>query len=186
MKKNSMPKYREDKAIAVVSKLLKLAGGQCDKYWVNKVMYYIERESLIKSGQPMFFDTLYSLKFGPIVSATKDGIDFAEYPTDTSWGTHFRLEGNTIHLVTESDYSELSPFEENIIEKAYENFKGYDFTQLHEYFGKLPENKETTSREPIAYEDILKAEGYKQEEIEETLAELSYLSFLEGALNCAA
>jgi len=52
--------FREKTAIAVVSKLIKLSGGQCDARWLKKVMYYIERESLVKSGQPMFFDKLYN------------------------------------------------------------------------------------------------------------------------------
>ena len=54
-----IPAFNEEKAIATASLLLKLSGGQCDKYWLNKVMYFVERESIISTGQPIFFDRLF-------------------------------------------------------------------------------------------------------------------------------
>lgn len=186
MNKGYSPKYNEEKAIAAVSRFLKLSGGQCDKYWLNKLMYYIERQSLILSGQPMFFDALFSVKFGPLVSAINDGIDSASYPIDSVWHSHISLYNNKVKLLKEADYSELSPFEEELIEQVYKKFADWDFDRLYNFFHKLPENKNTNSRQCIEYEEILRNQGCSQEEIEETLEELSYLGYLESALNCAA
>jgi len=184
MSEKGIPQFKEEKAIVVTSYLLKLSGGQCDKYWLNKVLYFIERESLIRSGQPIFFDKLYSAPYGPIVSAINESINSTAYPENSKWCNHFSLNGNYVTQLSEADYSLLSPFEENLIKESYEKFLGWGFSKLKKYFHDLPENTETTSRIPINYEDILKAEGYSNQDIEDTLEELSYLYFLESKLNC--
>lgn len=180
-----IPRYKEQKALAAASMLLELSGRECDKYWLNKVMYFIERQSLIESGQPMFFDKLYAAPYGPIVSAVNDGIDSTAYPTDSNWSKHFSLVGNTVHLKIPADYSVLSPFETEIITGAFSYFNGWSFTELLNYFHQLPENKETKSREDILYDEVLREAGYDQESVHETLQEISYLSFLENSLDCA-
>jgi hypothetical protein len=179
------PRYNEEKAVAAASMLLRLSGGHCDKYWLNKVMYYIERQSLVESGQPLFFDRLYSAPYGPIVSAVNDGIDLAAYPVESRWNRHFRLEGKIVSLIKEADYSILSPFEEDLIKESFDKFKGWSFDRLKKYFHSLPENKETDSREDINYSEILKAEGFDQESIKEALDEISYLTVIESVLHCA-
>jgi hypothetical protein len=182
-----IPQYKEKKAIAVASKLLELSANQCDKYWLNKLMYYLERESLIKLGQPLFFDKLYSLPYGPIVSAVNDSIDFVAYPIDSSWSKYFSLDGNTVKLLKSADYSVLNNVEIKLIESAFHKFKGWDFDKLFKYFHNLPENKETQSREDISYEIILKKGGrFDNETIHETLDEISYLGDIEGTINCVS
>jgi len=178
-----LPQFKEEKAIAVATLFLKLKGGKCDKYWLNKVMYYVERQSLVLSGQPIFFDDLYSLPYGPIVSAVNDGIDSIEYPVKSSWSDHFDLHGKIVSLKIEGDLSLLSPFEEDIITKTYQEFKKMDFTKLHNVFKSLPEHKETQSRVPITHEEILEKEGYDQTAIAETINELNYHSFFEQSVN---
>jgi len=185
MIQNVIPKYKEDKAIAAVSLLLRHSKGQCDKYWLNKVMYYIERESLIQTGQPMFFDKLYSLKYGPIVSAIKDSIEQTEYPIDQTWSEFIRVSGKKVRLVKEVDISSLSEFEEEIIVDAYNKFKGWTFKRLKEFFHSLPENKDTNSREPIDYEEILRSVKASDEQIKEAISEIKYLALLEDTLSCA-
>jgi hypothetical protein len=180
-----IPRFKEEKAIAVAAMLLELSGGKCDKYWLNKVMYYIERQSLIGSGQPVFFDNLFSIPYGPIVSQVNDSIDLVAYPVDSIWNKHLSLQGNDVILLSGADYSALSPFEENLIHEAFEKFKGWSFSRLSRFFHSLPEYKETKSRIKINYDEILKAEGYSQEEVDAALEEISYLGYLEGTLRCA-
>lgn len=177
-------KYKEEKAIAVASKLLVFSGNNCDKYWLNKVMYFIERHSLIKGGKPIFFDRMYSIPYGPIVSSVNDGIDLTAYPVKSPWTNHFSLNGNLITLKKEADYSLLSPFEIGIIEEAYNKFKGWDFNRLHEFFENLPEFKKTTSREEIQYDEILSAEGFDPKSVEDTINEIAYIDLLESSLHC--
>jgi len=186
MDNHIVPVFKVDKAIAVAATFIKQSGGTCDKYWLNKVMYFIERESLVKSGQPLFFDELYALPLGPIASAVNDGIDITAYPIDSIWAMYFSLQGNAVILKEEPDYSVLSNFENNLIQEIYDKFMGWDFPQLHRYFHNLPENKETTSRKDISYAEILEAEGLDPKLIQETLSEISYISDLERTLSSAS
>lgn len=177
--------YREEKAVAAATYLVELNGGECDKYWLNKVMYYVERESIIKNGQPMFFDELFSLKYGPIVSSVKDGIDSLEYPIESAWDHYLSItRANVVSLVTPPDIDFLSEFEIELIYNAAKKFKGWDFSRLHDYFKKLPEHTETKTRIPIDFEVILRNSKYKPEEIEAYKRELDYLSSLNYLVRC--
>ncbi len=184
MTRNYLPNFKEEKAIEAVSLLLSLSNNACDKYWLNKVMYYVERQSLILSGQPMFNDSLFSIKYGPILSTVNDAIDNIAYPFDNEWNRHFTLEGNTIKLIQESGYDSLSEFEEKIIKNAYAQFKGWDFKRLRAFFHNLPEHKETASRVDIEYSDILKSSNIDEESIKDSLETITYFKGLENSLHC--
>jgi hypothetical protein len=185
MREYNFPMFNEEKAIASAAYLLKLQCNISDKYWLAKVMYYVERESLLKNGQPLFSDQLYSIPYGPIASAVNDGIDLCAYPADSSWSKFFSLKDIKVNLIQDADYSVLSPFEKNLIKEAYQKFKGWDFNKLHDFFSKLPEYKETNSRETISYEEIFAAGGYDSKTTDEALKEISYIQSLESSLNSA-
>jgi len=178
MTKNYLPKFDEEKAIAAASFLLSLSDNKCDKYWLNKVLYYIERQSLVLTGQPLFNDSLFSIEYGPIVSNINDAIDNTAYPFETKWNEHFSLKGNTVRLIKEADYASLSEYEENLIKDIYYQFEGWGFTKLKNFFHSLPEHKDTTSRVDIEYEEILKNEGIDEESIEDALETISYFNEL--------
>lgn len=184
MTKDYLPKFKEEKAIAAASLLLRLSNHQCDKYWLNKVMYYIERQSLVLTGQPLFNDSLYSIPYGPIASAVNDAIDNTAYPFDSEWNKHFALENNTVRLIKEANDDSLSEDEEAIIVAAYNQFKGWSFSQLKEYFHNLPEHKDTTSRIDIEYAEILRSSGIDEESIKDSLETISYFNFLDNAIHC--
>lgn len=186
MDNHIVPGFKVEKAIAVAATFLIKSGGNCNKYWLNKVMYFAERESLIRSGQPLFFDELFALPLGPIVSAVNDGIDISAYPIDSIWANFISLEVNSVILKKEPDYSVLSNFENNLIQEINDQFKGWDFSKMHQFFHNLPENKVTTSREDISYAEILEAEGFDPALIQETLSEISYLSEMESTLSSAS
>lgn len=184
MTKYYLPSFQEGKAIAATTLLLKLSKGICDKYWLNKVMYYLERESLIRMGQPIFNDSLYSIKYGPIASAVNDGIDNTEYPFDSEWNNFITLTGKEVRLITEADYEIFSENEYELIVEAYEKFKGWSFNKMKEYFHSLPEHKETNSRIDIEYLDIFKAAGVDEESIQDSLKTISYFNHFNTVVNC--
>jgi uncharacterized phage-associated protein len=184
MTKNNLPNFKEEKAIAAASLLLILSKNACDKYWFNKVMYFIERQSVVLTGQPMFNDSLFSMKYGPVVSTVNDAIDNLAYPFDNEWNKHFSLKANTIRLIKESSYDALSESEEKIIKDAYIKFEGWDFSRLKKFFHSLPEHKETTSRIDIEYDEILKNSGVDEESIQDALETISYFKILENSLHC--
>lgn len=177
-------KFNEEKAIAALSYYLELSGGKADKYWLNKVMYYSEREYLIRTGQPLFFDDLYSMPFGPVVSNINDGIDMTLYENETNWNNYFQLKNKTLLLKTSADYDVFSEFELAMLQELFSKFEGWSFDQLKKFFHDLPEYRETQSRISIQPEEILKGNGYNKIEIQEALNEIAYFNQLKGALNC--
>ena len=184
MTKNYLSNFKEDKAIAVASLLLKLSGNVCDKYWLNKVMYYIERQMIILTGQPMFNDSLYSIQYGPIASAVNDAIDNTAYPFENKWNHHIALKGTSVRLKKEANYDLLSEFEEEVIRNAFDKFKGWGFSELKNYFHNLPEHKETTSRIDIEYSEILRNSGIDENSIADALETISYLNEIEDSMHC--
>lgn len=170
--------YNEGKAIAAATYLLQLSNGQCDKYWLNKVLYYIERQSLIETGQPMFFDDLYAIKFGPILSKIKDSID--ETVDDDpfyNWSPYITLtDERTVSLVKNGEYDLLSDYEINLIKKTYKIFKDKNFEQVKNFIHSLPEHKEVKKGSiPISYEEILsKSKMFSDAQVQEIIKEINY------------
>ena len=72
----------------------------------------------------------------------------------------------------------------DLIKSTSEKFKDKSFNEMHEIFRNLPEHMETKSRVPIQYETILAAEGFTQDNIKDTIEELSYIHYLESTLSC--
>ncbi|MCX6055078.1 MAG: Panacea domain-containing protein [Chloroflexi bacterium] len=175
---NNVPNFNEEKAIATASLLLKFSGSQCDKYWLNKVMYFVERESIISTGQPIFFDRMFSVPFGPIVSVVNDAIDFSEYPFPSEWNKHISLKDKTVRLLEEADYDSLSEYEEELIYRLFKKFEGWGFTKLKDFFHSLPEYTETKSRVEINYDELLSKANIDEESIKDAIQNLSYLAWL--------
>jgi hypothetical protein len=174
-----VPNFNEEKAMAAAALLLKLSGGQADKYWLNKVMYYIERQSLLKTGQPVFFDRLFSVPWAPIASAVNDAIDNSEYPFGGEWNAHILLHDKTVKLLQDADLESLSDFEEKLITEAFNKFKGWSFPQLRDYFHNLPEYTDTKSRIEINYEEILTKENVDPASVSDAIQNMAYLAWLE-------
>lgn len=178
--------FRTDKAIAALTYLLDLSHGKNDKYWLNKVMYYIERESILRFGEPMFFDDLYSMPLGPVSSSVNNGIDSSDQnkPINTLWKEHICLKeyegSHDVFLVYPGDYSLLSESDTELIEEAYNKFKNYNFFDIMNYFhNEIPEYEETKwndpqRKKPITYKTILIKNGYTDEEAEEIVNEIVY------------
>jgi hypothetical protein len=186
MNTKRLPKFREDKALAALSKLLEMKGGKADRYWLCKVMYFIERRSLIESGQPMFFGKLFSLPYGPIVSEVNDLLKKStDLSIPSTWGNYLEIEGNTVKLIAPPDQSCLSQFDEEVIFKEFSEHQEENFNDLSNFSHKLHEYESTDSRKIISYEKILRDTGATEKEIKETIEEIYYLGSLEATLNCA-
>lgn len=174
--------FRKDKAIAALTYLLDMSHGVKDKYWLNKVMYYLERESILRFGEPMFYDDLYSMQYGPVSGNVKAGIDCADKtnPNQTDWKNFIRLDNNlnSVYEVNPGDYSLLSDSEIDLIREAYEKFKDFTFYQIMSYFHtNFPEFEEITGlpkRKPITWKDILTRNGYSEEDADEIVSEIQY------------
>jgi uncharacterized phage-associated protein len=61
---------REDKATQLAAYLIGKAGGRLNNLVLQKMMYYTEREMILKWGTPVTYDQFYSLPYGPVLSTT--------------------------------------------------------------------------------------------------------------------
>lgn len=183
--------FNEKRAVQAAAIFAKKAGNKIDKYKLYKMMYFLERQSLITTGQPLFFDSLFSAPFGPIASAINHGIDTVVPPKKEKlnreinhpyWKKHFKqIDHNMLSLIKDPGEDELSKSAIALIEQIHEKFKAFKWRDMQDFFHNLPEHKETKSRIPISYSDILRAEKFSEIEIESIVSEIDYYHQLTTA-----
>lgn len=180
-----MTYYNEERASQAAAIFAKLEGGTIDKYKLAKLMYYLERETIVRTGQPLFHDELCSAPYGPIASEVNHGIDAIVPPRNSNhdyqkgkhpaWENHFKQKGETgLHRTSDPGEDELSVSDINLIHEIQQKFKNWDFGELKDFFHSLPEYEETDTKIPIHFTEILRAEGVSEEEIKELKAEYYY------------
>lgn len=181
--------FIEKRAVQAAAIFAKLSGNKIDKYKLCKMMYYLERQSIIKTGQPLFFDKLFSAPFGPVSSEINHGIDTVVPPKQENynwdeknqieWVDHFKKTGkHSLMMIEDPGDDELSEFTINLIKEIHEKFRNFSFKAMQNFFHNLPEYKDTNSRIPITYADILQAEDFSDLEIKAIESEINYYSQL--------
>jgi len=177
--------YNEKRAVQAAARFAKLAGGTIDKYKLCKIMYYLERQTIVETGQPLINDKLYSAPLGPIASEVNHGIDAVVPPRNRSpfyqvqphhnWEDHFILSGESnLQLTEKPGDGELSIADINRINEIHVKFKNFTYNELEEFFHNLPEFEETNHNIPIPFTEILRVEGVSEEEIGELQEEYDY------------
>lgn len=168
-----------------ISKILEIHNGLIDYYYLNKLLYLIERTSLIRYNMPMFFDTLYSIQYGPIGEGLKDQTN-REPSADSNF---VRELDHKIRLVRPTTYNSLSPRDVRLIEeqserlmsemgkRRYENRSNFDLT--HDFVMTLPEYEPViTGRKPIYYETIFSGESFSESSIEKIINSINAEAYL--------
>lgn len=172
--------FNEKKTTQAAARFLRLSGGRMNYMKLIKLLYMLDRESLLRWGRPVTFDEYYSMKFGPVLSEVHDLLTEMPDPEDPGfWSRHISEPARySVALVDDPGASELSEAEEKLIDEICEKYGNYEpFTLVRLLHKTLPEWKEVESgRVPIEYADILKA-GNKPESvitaIEKDLAHLT-------------
>lgn len=181
--------FNEKRAVQAAAIFAKNAGNRIDKYNLCKMMYYLERQTIIKTGQPLFFDKLFSAPLGPVASEVNHGIDTIVPPKQENynreennqieWEDHFKKSGkHCLMIIKDPGDDELSKYTIRMIEEIHEKFKKFSWKRMQDFFHNLPEYKETESRIPITYANILRAENFSELEIEAIESEINYYSQL--------
>lgn len=174
-------RYREDKATQAAARLLRLRGGKMNHMKLIKLLYLIERESLTRLGVPFTHDTYVSMQHGPVLSATLDRINTAEYYRGGYWDQHITPKRNHEVALRDPDNlpnDQLSPAEEQLIDEVFEKYGHIGRWDLVELTHRLPEWTDPKgSAYPIHPAEILRNEGYSEEEIEEMEAEWEEAAF---------
>ena len=177
--------FNEKRAAQAAAYFAKLHRGKINKYYLCKMLYYLERETIIRTGQPLFFDELYSAPKGPIASEINHGIDSIIKPTTAEknfqkgkhplWEDHFNEAKNfNLHLIDDPGDDELSLYNIEMIKEIFNQFIRFTWEELEDYFHNLPEYTKTESSIPISYEDILRGQDFSAEEIDDIISEINY------------
>lgn len=144
--------------------------------WLSKLIYLVERQSLVRSGRRFTSDRMYSMKHGPVTStALKLMRHRGDFREGSYWDRYISppKNGRTVHLknaAKKPPRNWLSDFELDLAKEVSDMYKRYSRRILYKLVHALPEYTETTARVPIDPAEILRAEGLSEETIEEILA----------------
>jgi uncharacterized phage-associated protein len=166
-------RYREDKATQAAARLLSHAGGHLNVLKLMKLLYLAERRGIVEFGRPIAFDYYCSMPHGPVMSFTYDRIQAAE--KDSYWRKHItERDGYDVSLRgVRIPCDQLSPAEEGLIDDIWKKYGKMSQFQLRDFTHTLPEWRDPQgSSTPIQIEDILRAEGYSNEDVADVLGGL--------------
>jgi uncharacterized phage-associated protein len=161
--------FDERKAAAAAGHLLQLANGRMPYMKLIKLMYVAERESLREYKRPITGDTYVAMKLGPVLSETLRLIK-RQCPSDGPWEQTVGRDDYDARLLATPDEGPLSTAELELLDRVwrlYSTLDQFDLSRLsHQAFPEWTDPGD--SAKEITPEEILRAVGKTDEEIEET------------------
>jgi uncharacterized phage-associated protein len=169
--------FNEKKATQAAARLLKrqAQGDKMSYMKLIKLLYFADREALLRWGSPITTDTYFSMKRGPVLSRIHDLITEGAAPDEPSfWEEHIQPCGDhEIKLVKDPSNGELSEIEEELLDEVFTRLGHLSRWEMVEEAHKLPEWKDPQgSAIPIDIRDILRAGQKSTQEIEAISKEL--------------
>jgi len=142
------------------------AGGSINVLKLTKLLYLSEREYMARFDEPMFYDRLVSMDYGPVTSTTLNLIN--GMIDDERWSKFMGdRSGHNVnaarHDDTFNDLDHLSKSERKVLEEIWDKFSQVDRFDLAEWTHKnIPEweHPNGSSRE-IRHEIVFKFLGKK-------------------------
>lgn len=162
--------YSSEKAIEAAALFLnKREGREMPYYDLVLFIYLADREHLSRKGRTLTGDLHWSLPWGPVVGYTLDAI---RHDAIEEWTEHIATNRATKRclLVKDAPPSALSRAEVQTLENVWSNFGHMDSKELMRYSHDLPEYTDTEGRVEIRLEDMARAVGKSEEEIDAILA----------------
>jgi|688.fasta_scaffold277955_1 uncharacterized phage-associated protein len=185
--KYKLPHFNEAKAVQIAGFFLRLAGGEMNYMKLVKLMYLVDRTALAEWGRSLTYDEMYALKHGPILSFVLDLIDEGVPPNSESiWCQHISPPSSyEIKLIKETLTTKLSRAEKNLIGRVFEQYGHLGHWELVELLHRiLPEWKNpASSRYTITYHEILKFEGWSDEEISSVDDDFESVATMDAVLS---
>jgi uncharacterized phage-associated protein len=168
--------YREDKTTQAAARLLARRGDRMSHLKLIKLLYLLDREALLRFGQPVTYDTYCAMKHGPVLSSTLDRINEREYHEGGYWDRYIAPKVNhevSLRPNVRVPNDRLSPAEEALIDEIFDRYGAMTRWQLRDLTHELPEWVDPgESSHPIYPADILRYEGYADDEIAQIAADL--------------
>jgi uncharacterized phage-associated protein len=181
-------RFNERRATEAAARFLKLRGGRMSYLKLIKMLYFLDREALLRWGRPITTDRYVSMDNGPVVSRIYDLIREESAPgADPIWRHYISAPQDwEVSLVAEPEPSELSRAEQSLIDEIYATYGKLGRWDLVRISHDLPEWQDPNgSAIPIQYRDILRAGNKTEIEIAAVEAELESLAAAEAMLQPA-
>lgn len=169
-------RFHEEKATQAAARLLRHRGGKMSHMKLIKLLYLAEREALARFGAPLTYDAYVSMPYGPVLSATLDRINEPEMYQDGYWDKYISPKHN--HEVGLRNPTagvpngHLSAAEEALLDEIFQRYGRMDRWELVKFTHTLPEWTDPQgSSLPIDPAEILRSEGYSEEDVAAIQAE---------------
>ena len=186
--------FNERKAAQAAACLLHKAGGKLPLLKLMKLMYLAERLSMQRYGDTITGDSFVSMPHGPVLSMTYDHMNGALQSKEDGWDKWVsdRAE-NTVALRDESmirtpeeDLLALSETDLECLGEIWSKFGHWDRWDLVNYTHSpaCPEWEDPKgSSRPIPPARLLKAVGYKPEQVEVLTKRLHEQRYINAAFS---
>jgi len=177
--------FNEKKTTQAAALLLEMNRGSMRYMKLVKLLYFIDRKSLLDLGRPVTFDNYAALPKGPIVSQTLNLITEGVEPGQESYWYNFISEKKhfSVKLKRKPPKDELSEAEIDLIKEIFDENKHLDQWQTAKKTEQLPEWEDPHgSSFQITYRDILMAEGRSSLEIKQIEDELNTIALANRIL----
>ena len=174
------------KATQAAAAFVKREGGELSILKLVKLIYLLDRLSLLRRGVPVLGGDYFSMKNGPVTSEALDLINAGTldgFPTD--WAEYFSDRADhQVALQGDPGDDRLSESELVMIGEIYTEHGRKNAFELAEWCHRnCPEWRPVTQgRHEIRVEDILEAGGRRREYIERVVAEAAELRQLDAML----
>ena len=176
--------FREDKAIQMAARFLRYANGRMEYKKLIKLLYLADKKMLQRCGEPIVFDTWYSMATGPVLGQTYDLIQAGTEPNDDLWTNHIRTVGHDVVLQSDPGSDRLSRIENSIIDEVFAEYGSTDRWDLAKLTQAFPEwCNPGTLRIPIHYQEVLEQTALTQDEIRDILDNIASQDVLLSALS---
>jgi uncharacterized phage-associated protein len=162
--------YSIDKAVEAAAFFLNKKKEREMRYYdLIKFLYLADREHLMRKGRTITGDLHWSLPWGPVVGQTLDAV---RHDAVDEWSEHIATDRalKRCKLIADAPASALSRGEIQSLEAVWSQFGHMDSQALMRYTHDLPEYVDTESRIEIRLEDLARAVGKSEDEVDAILA----------------
>jgi hypothetical protein len=152
----------ETKIAQVVGIFVSRCGGLFDYYLAMKAIYHLDREAILRWGQPVVGGEYKMLPYGPV---NQSAMDATKPGRQSFFSECVERIGNEIHLKKDPGTDELSMAEMRLTVRVCDEWKNLSFSKAHEKANSFPECKGLEGVDSIPVEHILSSEGRTAKEI---------------------
>ncbi len=156
--------------------LLYLLGLQSEPFTAQKlsrVVYFVEREAILRGGEPIIGCKLFFEEGEP-------GADFMQIVSEDYFGFVITEKNDKLYIsaaIHQKLYNELSDFDIALIREVYDKLRYYPDDLPRDFFRSiLPEYicEEVSKSVELTYSRLLQRNGYSEKEAAEIVADIEY------------